>query len=162
MEKFTDTLLNISTKIGQNKVLQTIQRAFMRLMPVTMVGGFASLFKGLSIGAYQTWLQSTPIYSVLGAIYQFTVGLLGVYVAFLVAYEFANTYNVKKSGGLSIGLVSLACFFIITPYQATADAYSASTLSSSWLGSTGMFSAMIIAFVTGVLYKFCEEKKYSN
>lgn len=158
MQKFTDKLVVISSKMAQNKVLQTIQHAFMRLMPVTMIGGFASLFKGLDFGGYQAWLQSTPIYNALGAIYQFTVGLLGVYVAFLVAYEFASTYGVKKSGGVGIGLVSLASFLVVTPYTPAETAYGAATLSTSWLGSTGMFCAMIIAFITGVIFKFCEDR----
>ena len=156
MKNLTDSLVSFSTKIANNRVLQTIQRAFMRLMPITMIGGFASLFKGLSIGGYQAWLQSTPIYSILGAIYQFTVGLLGVYVAFLVAYECASTYNIKKSGNVGLGLVSLASFLVVTPYEAAADSYSASTLSTQWLGSTGMFAALIIAFVTAAIFKFCE------
>ena len=46
MQKFMDVLINVSAKLAQSRVLQTIQRAFMRLMPITMIGGFASLFKG--------------------------------------------------------------------------------------------------------------------
>lgn len=157
MQKFLDKLVDISAKLAQSRILQTIQRAFMKLMPITMIGGFASLFKGIDFGGYQAWLQATPLYGILGTVYQFTVGLLGLYVAFLVAYSYADVFGLKKSGGVEVGLVSLMCFLIVTPYTPAETAYGAATLSTQWLGSTGMFTAIIIAFVTGVIFTFCEK-----
>ncbi len=157
MQNIIDKLVNISAKMANNKVLQTIQQAFMKMMPITMIGGFASLFKGIDIGGYQAWLQSTPLYNALGAIYQFSVGLLAVYVAFLVANAFAHTYSLKKFGGVELGLVALLCFFIITPYTPAETTYGAATLTTTWLGSTGMFSALIVAFCVGFIFKFCEK-----
>lgn len=157
-KSFTDKLVDVSAKFANIRFLQTIQHAFMRMMPVTIIGGFASLFKGLSIAGYQTWLQSTPLYGALGAIYNFTIGLLAVYVVTLTAYEFAHTYDLKKSGGLGVAIIALACFLIVTPYQEAADAYSSATLPMSWLGSSGMFTALLIAFATGWIFRFCEDK----
>lgn len=157
MQKVLDKLVDFSAKLAQSRILQTIQRAFMKLMPITMIGGFASLFKGIDIGGYQAWLQATPLYGILGTVYQFTVGLLGIYVAFLVAYSYASVFNLKKSGGVEVGLVSLMCFLVVTPYTPAETAYGAATLSTQWLGSTGMFTALIIAFVTGIIFSFCEK-----
>lgn len=157
MQKFLDKLVDISAKLAQSRILQTIQRAFMKLMPITMIGGFASLFKGIDFGGYQTWLQATPLYGILGTVYQFTVGLLGLYVAFLVAYSYAEVFGLKKSGGVEVGLVSLMCFLVVTPYTPAETAYGAATLSTQWLGSTGMFTAIIIAFLTGIIFKLCEK-----
>ena len=157
MQKFLDKLVDVSAKLAQSRILQTIQRAFMKLMPITMIGGFASLFKGIDFGGYQAWLQATPLYGILGTVYQFTVGLLGLYVAFLVAYSYADVFNLKKSGGVEVGLVSLMCFLIVTPYTPAETAYGAATLSTQWLGSTGMFTAIIISFVTGIIFTFCEK-----
>ena len=157
MQKFLDVLINISAKLAQSKILQTIQRAFMRLMPITMIGGFASLFKGFEFAGYQAWLQSTPLYGILGTVYQFTVGLLGLYVAFLVANAYADVFNLKKSRGVEVGLVSLMCFMIVTPYTPAESLYGSATLSTSWLGSSGMFTAIIISFMTGMIFSFCEK-----
>lgn len=157
MQKVLDALVSVSSKLAQSRILQTIQRAFMKLMPLTMIGGFASLFKGLEIGGYQTWLQSTPLYNALGTIYQFTVGLLGLYCAFLVAASYADVFDLKKSRGTEVGLVSLVCFLIVTPYTLPESLYGAATLSTSWLGSSGMFTAIIISFITGIVFSFCEK-----
>ena len=97
MEKFLDKLIAISAKFAQNSVLNVIQGAFMMLMPVTMIGGFTALFNGLGIDAYQAFIASTGIKSVLSTIYQWTIGMFGVYVAFLVAYQFAKTHRCAKS-----------------------------------------------------------------
>ncbi len=158
MQKLIDKLVEISAKIANNKVLQTIQKAFMTMMPITMIGGFASLLKGLEIPAYQNFLVSTGLSSGLGAVYQFTVGILAVYVAFLVAYQYANTYELKGSN-LAIGLTALFCFFVVTPYGEPESVYAAATLTTQWLSSTGMFTALIVAFVTGCIFSLC--KKYN-
>ena len=157
MQKFTDALVNLSAKMANNRVLQTIQQAFMLMLPVTMVGSFASLFKGLDFGGYQAFLQSTGLYSVLGAIYQFSVGLLAIYVVFLVGYVFASKFDVNGAG-INIGLSAMLCFFVVTPYEEPESAYAAASIPTSYLGASGMFSALIIAFVVGFVFKFCQDK----
>lgn len=157
MKKFTDMLVNISAQFANNRILQTIQQAFMMMLPITMVGSFASLFKGINIGGYQSFLQTTGIYSVLGAIYQFSVGLLAIYVVFLVGYSFSKKFNVEGAG-INIGLTALMCFLIITPYSEAADAYSSASLDTTYLGASGMFSALIIAFATGFIFKVCRDR----
>ena len=108
MEKLLDKLIAISAKFAQNSVLNIIQGAFMMLMPITMIGGFTALFNGLGIEAYQAFITSTGIKAVLSTIYQWTIGMFGVYVAFLVAYQFAKTHRCAKSD-IAVGLTSLAC-----------------------------------------------------
>ena len=157
MEKFLDKLIAISSKFAQNRFLNIIQGAFMMLMPITMIGGFTALFNGLGIEAYQAFIASTGIKSVLTVIYQWTIGMFGVYVAFLVAYQFAKVYRCAKSD-IAVGLVSMACFLIVTPYVIPKEPYAAASLPVSWLGSSGLFTAIITGFVVGFIFKFCTEK----
>ena len=156
MEKFLDKLIAISSKFAQNKVLNVIQSAFMLLMPVTMLGGFAALFNGLGIDAYQAFITSTGIKSILSVIYQWTIGMFGVYVSFLVGLQFARTFKCAKSD-MAVGLISLVSFLIVTPYIIPEEPYAASSLPTTWLGSSGMFTAIIIAFVVGGIFMFCEK-----
>ena len=157
MEKFLDKLIAISAKFAQNSVLNVIQGAFMMLMPITMIGGFTALFNGLGIEAYQAFITSTGIKAVLSTIYQWTIGMFGVYVAFLVAYQFAKTHRCAKSD-IAVGLTSLVCFLIVTPIVTPEEPYAPSMLPTSWLGSSGLFTAIIIGFVVGYIFKFCTEK----
>lgn len=157
MKKFEDWLTLASSKFATNRVLNVIQRAFMILLPITMVGSIASLLKGISIGGYQAWIQSTALYPALGAVYQFTVGILALYIVFLVGLEFADIYQMPHAG-INIGLTALMGFFIITPYTVAETTYGSASLSTQWLGSSGMFMAIILAFATGGIFKFCAKK----
>ena len=156
MEKFLDKLIAISAKFAQNSVLNIIQGAFMMLMPVTMIGGFTALFNGLGIEPYQAFIASTGIKSILSVIYQWTIGMFGVYVSFLVAYQFARVHKCAKSE-IAVGLVSMVCFLIVTPYVLPEDPYGAASLPVTWLGASGLFTGIIIAFIVGYIFMFCQK-----
>lgn len=156
MEKFLDKLIAISSKFAQNRVLNVIQGSFMLLMPITMLGGFAALFKGIGIDAYQNFITSVGIADILGTIYQWTIGMFGVYIAFLVAYQFARTFKCSRSE-MAVGLTSLVCFLIVTPFVTPEEPYAPSMLPTNWLGSSGMFTAIIIAFAVGLIFMLCDK-----
>ena len=156
MEKFLDKLIAISSKFAQNSVLNIIQGAFMMLMPITMIGGFTALFNGIGIDAYQAFIASAGIKNVLNVIYQWTIGMFGVYVSFLVALQFARVHKCSKSD-IAVGLVSMVCFLIVTPYVLPEDPYGAASLPVSWLGASGLFTGIIIAFIVGYIFKLCQK-----
>ena len=114
MDQFIEKLTAISGRIAQNWIIHVIMNAFMMLLPVTMLGSFAALFKGIGIEAYQAFIASTGAIDVLSVIYQWTTGMIGAYLAFLVAYAFAQHTKCARSE-MAVGLTSLACFFICTP-----------------------------------------------
>ena len=130
MDQLIEKLTAISGKVAQNWVIHVIMNAFMMLLPITMLGSFAALFKGIGIEAYQAFITSTGAVTVLNTIYQWTTGMIGAYLAFLVAYAFAQQTKCAKSE-MAVGLVSLACFFIVTPYVIPEEPYSPSMLPTS-------------------------------
>ena len=157
MEQLTEKLTAISGKIANNRVIQIISHAFMMLLPITMLGSFAALFKGIGVEAYQSFIASIGAVPVLNAIYQWTTGMFAVYLAFLVAYSFAENTKCAKSS-MAVGLVSLACFLIATPAQQVPNEWGFATLlPTDWLGATGMFSAIVISFVVGGIYFACQK-----
>ena len=106
MNQLIEKLTVISGKIAQNRVIQIISHAFMMLLPITMLGSFAALFKGIGIESYQNFIASIGAVPVLNTIYQWTTGMLGVYLAFLVAYSFAENTKCAKSS-MAVGLVGV-------------------------------------------------------
>lgn len=158
MNKFLDKLVTVSSKLAQNKVLNIIQSAFMLMLPVSMIGGFAALFNGISVEAYQAFITSAGIKSILSTIYQWTIGMIALYLSFLVAYRHAQTYKYAKSD-IAVGLTSMISFLIVTPYVIPEEPFAPVSLPGSWLGASGMFSAIIIAFIVGNIFKLC--KKYN-
>lgn len=158
MKKFMDKLTSFSVKISQNTVLQTITYAFMLLLPFSMVGGFAGLFNGIGYEPYQQFISSVGLKSIFSVIYQWNTGMIGLYLSFLVAYSFATKKDLEDSK-IPVALTSTVCFLIITPMLVLEEPYSMSTLPMNWLGSSGMFSAIIVSFVVGYIFKFC--RKYN-
>ena len=156
MDSFIEKMTAISGKIANNWVIHVIMNAFMMLLPITMLGSFAALFKGIGIEAYQSFIASIGAIPVLNTIYQWTTGMIGAYLAFLVAYAFAKHTKCAKSE-MAVGLTSLACFLICTPYIIPEEPYAPSTLPTTWLGAQGMFSAIIISFVVGGIYLACKK-----
>lgn len=154
MKKLEAWLTKVSNVFAQSVFLNIVSASFMMIMPITIIGSFASLFKGMDVGGYQAWIKANGLYNLLGAVYQFSVGLLGLYIVFCIGYQYAQKNGLKKQA-TTIGLVSLMCFLIITPYTAAADAYSAATLTTTWLGSSGMFMAIITGFLVGWIFKLC-------
>lgn len=156
MEKFLDKLIAISAKFAQNNFLNIIQGAFMMAMPITMLGGFAALFNGIGIDAYQAFITSTGIKGILSVIYQWTIGMFGVYISFLVALQYARVYKCSKSD-MAVALTALVSFLIVTPYTIPEEPLAASSLPTTWLGSSGMFTGIIIAFIVGTVFRICDK-----
>ena len=157
-EKIEEPLMNMAAKFAASKVLGTISSAFMMLLSITMIGGFVALFRGINIGGYQTFLLNSGLYDKLGTIYQFTTSYFAVWVTFAVGYQFANKYNLQRNA-ITIGLTSMMCFFIATPYTLPQSLYGSASLDTTWYGATGLFSAILIAFVVGFIYKVCQDRK---
>ena len=151
MQKFIDKLTEWSEKLSQMFFLKVIMGGFVMIMPMTLIGSIASLINGITISGCQDFLINTGIGGVLGAIYQFTIGLMGVYIAFCMAHSAAEQLGMKKQA-ISVGLVSLVSFLIITPYED-------GVLPTQWLGATGMFSAIIGSLAVAGIFKFCLDKK---
>ncbi|MCI8401378.1 MAG: PTS sugar transporter subunit IIC [Lachnospiraceae bacterium] len=151
--KVEKSLTKFSDIFAKSIVLNIISSAFMMIMPITIVGSIASLIRGIDMGGYQAWLQSSGLYNLVGAVYQFSIGLLALYIVFCIGYQYAQKSGMKKQS-LTIGLTSIFAFLVITPYTPAESAYGAATLSTTWLSSSGMFMAMVVGFVVGYIYKF--------
>ncbi len=158
-EKVTEILTKISESFAQSVTLNIISSSFMMILPVIIIGSFAALLKGIDIGGYQKWLMGPGIsfYKALATIYQFTTGLMAIFITFSVGYQYANRKNINKMA-ITIGILSIASFLIVTPYNVDQKTFSPLNLPFSWLGASGMFLAIIVGFLVGSIFKFCIDK----
>lgn len=158
--RFEETLTKVSMLFAQSTILNIISRAFTMLLPIIMVGSITSLIRGIDFGGYQAFITTSGISSVLGTIYQFTVGLLAVYIVFCMTYQYCEHHDLNKYSVI-VGLSAIICFFILTPYTAAPDAYSNASIPTDFLGSGGMFTAIITSFIVGYIYEFCVKRNIS-
>lgn len=153
IEKF---LMPISTWVTNNKSLQAISKGFMRILPVTILSSIFYLISNFPITAWTDFLASSGLSSFILIPYNVTMGLFAVYSAFAIAYSYASN---EKCDALSTGVISLICFFVLTPYTVTEEA--AMLYNLDWLGCKGLFVAMIEAVVVAKVFCLFEKKGWT-
>ncbi|MEG0561850.1 MAG: PTS transporter subunit EIIC, partial [Cetobacterium sp.] len=152
IEILEEKLVPVASWIGSNKHINGIRRAFILMMPLLMIGSIFLMIAAFPLPAYQKFMLETfgPNWkSVLDIPVDATFSLIAVYVAFLVAQQLANQY---KLDSIAAGLLSLASFLILTPLTKVEGV--GSVLTFNWLGSKGMFVAMVIGIFTVSIFRF--------
>ena len=151
--KFLEKLSVISDKFSHNNVLQGISRGVMGVLPVIIIGAFASLFLGLPIDAWKAFIASTSLDKCLNAVVCATSGMLGMYVCFSTARNYADLKGVEAR---IIGILACALYFMLIPFGAAEDG--STVLPFTFLGTQGMIIGIILAILTVHVYKFITDK----
>lgn len=159
-EAFFEKVNPVIGKITANKTLQAISASMMGLFPITIIGSLCLLLYviGAQIAPLGAFLTSTGIGGVLVKVNSLTIGMLAIYVVVLTGKNVAKTFS-KDDDGISAAIVALLCFMIVTPLG--AEASGAAFIPTTWLGATGIFSAMIIGILSARLYVFIRNKGWT-
>jgi PTS system cellobiose-specific IIC component len=139
--------------IQTNKYLQAISNGLMSALPVLMIGSFAIMFVGIPIAPWKAFLTSTGLIKILLIPYNLSIGCLGLYASFLIAYKLAASF---EKDPIIPALLSVFCFLIVTPMDNVSGA---NMFSLTWFGVQGLFTGMIVALVATRLYVFLLDKK---
>ena len=141
--------LPVAAKIGNQRHLVAIRDAFAYTMPLMILGAFATLINNLPIPGYIDLMNSifseklkdgTFIWTKLGGnLWSGTFAVLGVMIAFLVAFNLAKSY---KSSAVAAGIVSLGSFYAVG--------------GASGMDSTGLFIALIVAIISVEIFRRLE------
>lgn len=133
----------IASKIGAQRHLVAIRDSFMVTMPLMILGALAVMINNLSLtipafGNFMDGIFGGESWKGFGgSVWNGTFGVLSVFIAFLVAYNLANSYG---KDGVSTGVVSVASFFTLGA-------------ATSGMNSTGLFVALIVAIVVTELFR---------
>lgn len=158
-EKIQDFLIPLADKVNRNKVLKGISGGFSAMLPIIMVGAIFTLLTALNIGPYQDFIQAVGLKQIFAIPSSFTTGLIAIYAAFLIAYTEGKLLDMDMADAISTGLITLMFFLILTPLGVTGmDSDSGVTvtvsnaLDTSYFGSKGLFTAMILGIVVPRLH----------
>lgn len=146
------------TRLGNNPTLKGISSGMMGSIVVTLLGSMCLLLVVFPIEGVRNFVNGLGITPILLMVNQYTIGCLALYIVVMVTNALVQSYNPKESG-IQAAIIGLMCFLIVTPLGATAEGVSA--LPSTWLGATGVFSAMIISIVTAKVYLFVKGKGWT-
>ena len=150
--KFMQKFIEVAGRIGAQRHLVAIRDGFVAIMPLIIIGSLAILvnnFPPLGKLDLVEWMNGIfgegNWQAVGGSIWNGTFAILGLLVAFSVAYNLAKSYNVD---GLSAGLISTGAYIMLVPVTDDGG------LAIDWLGAQGLFVAIVIALVLTELFQF--------
>lgn len=152
LEKFIGP---IATKLNDSELIKGLSTGMMRTMPITLgVAAFAILVN-LPITAWQNFLANSGLYTVTNEIISVTMSMLAIYVVISVSSCYAK---VKGESGLTAALISTGAFLCLMPQTVEGKDGVISALQTSYLGSNGIFVAMITGLaITGLYCWLCKK-----
>lgn len=151
-EKF----IPVANKISSNRYLKSISSGSMALLTVIMLGSIFTVIGSFSWQPYQDFLTVTHLGDIINVVPNFTIDLLALYMAFSVAYNGSEIFEIKEHA-FNTGLISLVSFLLLTPINTTAIEGS-TFLDCDFLGAKGVFVALIVGLVTIKMMQFFVKK----
>lgn len=156
--KFMKWLQKFGEKLGSSKVFSAISKSMMGTMAIILVGAIFQIVA--TIPTLFGWFTTeSATYKLIYAPYNMTMGLLSVFVVFMIGYNYAKSLGMKP---MQNGIVALICFVMVAAPATTvtlADGATTMTvLDTSNLGASGLFVAILIGILTVRLTHFCEKK----
>lgn len=151
---FAEVITLVGDKISANRYLQAVSQGVMSMLPVIIIGAFASLFSGLPIGPWQSFIAATGINSLLSMVVAATTNMLGLYFTYGIAHALAEKLEVKSK---LVAVLAMVVYLTLLPAAAMEDG--TAVLSYDYLGTKGMIVGIILAVVTVKIYKAVVDAK---
>ncbi len=152
MQKFIDWMevhfAPPMNKVNRNVWVLTLKDSIMQVLPMILVGSLVTVLSILK--------NFLPWFPNLSTISNYTMGLLSVFIAFLIPFNYMEKKKINKMR-LIAGMSGIALFMIIVKLQEV------SVLQFKYFGAGGMFVAIIagiyVAFIMGIAgrYSFFKE-----
>ena len=153
-QNFFDKITPLINRISSNKFLQGLSGGMMATLPITVVGSFSLLLVVVPLGPVSTFIKSSGLAPVFNNVYTYTMGLLAIYMVFFITKSLINQY-MKEDDGMTGAVIAFLSFLIVTPLGSTVEKVDA--IPTTWLGAQGAFTAIIIATITTIIYRYCKE-----
>ena len=139
-------------KISRNKYLRAIRDGFISAMPIVL---FSSIFMLIAFapnifGIY--W--SKEIEAIILKPYNYSMGILSIVVAATTAKNFVDALNRDMPGNNQINNISVMIAAIVCFLTVSVDSIEGG-FANGYMGSKGLITAFISAFVVGNIYKLC-------
>ena len=158
MDKFLEKIVGFT----QKRYMKVLMDGFMSIAAVSIAGSLFNLIKSIPIGAWQTFLATSGLGTLLSIPVSITSDLMAIYVVFAMAYCLAKSFN---RDGFAAGIIAFGSFMILTPLTASSTAVDPATgerlvttvqnaISLSAVGSQGIFLAIIVGLLSARLYVF--------
>lgn len=154
LDKITDQLSKLLTPISEKMMsiqwIQALSETMQAIMPIILVGSFACLIAFLDIGPWQAIVTSIPhVVDICSKVQLITLGLFSLYVVCILTYMMGKKLELKET--IACIPISIVVFLVITPCSWNG-------LPVTWLGTSGLFSAIVIGIGIPYMLNFLIKK----
>ena len=146
-----------ATMVANSKYIKALTEGFMYTMPITLGVAVIAVLSNLPIDPWVDFLNSTGLYTVGQEVISLTLSLLAIYVVGAIGYCFTRN---EGEQGIIGAVMSTAAFIILMPIQTFTNeaGSSVSALATNYMGSDGIFLALILGLLIPRLYCFLMSK----
>ena len=136
-------------KLGSNKFISALQYGMMSTMSILMVGAFCQIIA--SVGDMLGFIPNGgALYNAIMTPYNYTMGLIGVWVTGFIAYSYAKNLKLKNP---LVHAIDAVIIFVMTCGPLVDG-----KIDTTFLGATGMFLGFVIAGAVVRIEKLCIDK----
>lgn len=151
--KFMQKLEEISMKMSGSKIFSTISSGMGGTMGLIMIGAIVQIVLALATNFFGMDTESAA-YIKINTIYQSTMGIMSIFMAFNMAHGFAKKNDINP---VQAGFTAIMCFILVAaPVHSIVDADGVAhmVIDTSNLSSGGIFTALIIGLASVRISKF--------
>lgn len=163
-------LVPLANVVGKNKYLLTLRDTFSMIMPLLIVGSIFTLVGSFPFKPWAEFLASVQLgdqtlAQLIGVPATITVSMMALFVAFLMGYNFAEHEDLPDR--VSAGMCSLLSWLLLMPLytlftpEGAEEAVKVASIPMDWVGSKGVFVAMIIGFVSVKIFGWFVHKDFT-
>ena len=139
----------IAQKVSSFKIVRGLMTGMMATMPVTLGVALLSIISGLPIEPLQNFLVSTGMLPIINDVLAVTMNMGALYMCVSVSYAYGK---VLGNRGMTSVVATLGVVLLLIPLGTTETG--ARYIPTTYLGSSGLFVALIFALVVPAALSF--------
>lgn len=138
------TIAPVASKVADSKMLDALMGGMMCTLPMTLGVSVIAILINFPIPGFSDWVVSSGLMATGNSILTVTVNMMGIYISFFIGLRWGKVCGLS---GYTGGIVSGAVFLAFMPQQSFEDIPMASFINTSYMGSNGIFVAILLGLI---------------
>lgn len=138
------TIAPVASKVADSKMLDALMGGMMCTLPMTLGVSVIAILINFPIPGFSDWVASSGLMATGNSILTVTMNMMGIYISFFIGLRWGKVCGLS---GYTGGIVSGAVFLAFMPQQSFEDIPMASFINTSYMGSNGIFVAILLGLI---------------
>lgn len=138
------TIAPVASKVADSKMLDALMGGMMCTLPMTLGVCVIAILINFPIPGFSDWVVSSGLMATGNSILTVTMNMMGIYISFFIGLRWGKVCGLS---GYTGGIVSGAVFLAFMPQQSFEDIPMASFINTSYMGSNGIFVAILLGLI---------------